>query len=105
MNDVAPVKVGDTEEYLAERREEGLGGDAAVAEGTAIHVLELDLELPAALVHVVVAEDWRVLGGAKDGDLVAYGVEHLELVKATRRPVPHHPHRAAHAAPHTAHTL
>ncbi|KAE8781323.1 putative fucosyltransferase 7 [Hordeum vulgare] len=43
------------------RNQEGLVGDAAAVEGPAVHVLEQDLQLPAALAHAVAAHHRSVL--------------------------------------------
>uniref|UniRef100_A0A0E0K630 Uncharacterized protein n=1 Tax=Oryza punctata TaxID=4537 RepID=A0A0E0K630_ORYPU len=70
VDDVAAVEVRDPGEHLArDVGEEPLVGDAAAVEGPALHVLEQDLQLPAALVHAVAPHHRRVLGGAEDRDL------------------------------------
>jgi hypothetical protein len=115
VHDVAAVEVRDPGQDLArDVGEERLGGDAAAVERPAVHVLQQDLELPAALVHAVAPHHGRVLGGAEDGDLardlpphrvVVVPVQHLERVGAPRAAVPHHPHRPARAAADAAHAL
>ena len=115
VHDVAAVEVGDPGQHLArDVGEERLGGDAAAVEGAAVHVLEQDLQLPAALVHAVAPHHGRVLGGAEDGNLprdlathrvVVVPVEDLERVGPTRPTVTHHPHRPAGAAADAAHAL